>query len=420
MKKKIFKKIFIGLGPLIVMAGIYYGGIEYYLWKWESPHEPLPTGIEAYGEQKIWNEESKNLADQAHAELVNVFKEIQTTSVSSALAVDGEMVWSGTVGLADIENNTPATTTSLYRVGSVSKSLTTTALARMVEDGVIDLDADIHEYLPDYPVYDRPMTVRQIASHMAGVRHYGFDLTEFPPTDFYSDIHYDDVMDAIGHFQDDDLLFSPGMGFSYSTHGYTLLSAVMQGAADKPFLDIMQDMVFEPVGMNNTMPEDRQSSGRGLVKFYTAEGGLYGPTPVVDLSNKWAGGGFVSTATDLAKLGMALLGDNLLERQTRDAFMKPQPMFDGSENPQSYALGWRHHETINILGEDCPVDVIHHGGKSSGGAAFFLLVPDYDITVAALSNGVNDDTRLEIQLMTYRMAAMAIREKDPTKVNCGA
>jgi CubicO group peptidase (beta-lactamase class C family) len=411
MKKKIIKRISIGLGLTLAAFGVYYGSIEYYLWKWESPHETLPGNLDGFEEKKTFGGDHGDTVNKIHAEMVEVFTAIQTTSLSGALAVDGDIIWAGAIGLADVENEVPATPESLYRIGSVSKPLTTVALAGMVEAGKIDLDEEIQTYLPDYPLYETPMTVRHLASHMAGVRHYGFEITKFPPTDFYSVEHYDDVIDALAPFKDDALEFNPGQGFTYSTHGYTLLSAVMQAAADKPFLDIMQDYVFDPVGLANIKAEDITGDLSGVVKFYNAEDGLYSPTPFVDLSNKWAGGGFVSTPTDLVKLGAALLGDDILDRQTRLEFMEPQPMFDGSENPQAYALGWRHHETTNILGEKCPVDVVHHGGKSSGGAAFFLLVPDHNITVAVSSNGVNDNTRKEIQLMAYRMAGLVLEGK---------
>ena len=112
------------------------------------------------------------------------------------------------------------------------------------------------------------------------------------------------------------------------------------------------------------------------------------------------------------RLGAALMNDELIEPATREAFFTVQPMFDGSEHPQAYALGWRHHETTNILGEDRPVDVVHHGGTSVGGVAFLLLVPDFNISVALLSNGAGEQTRREIQMLAYNMAAMAIDHLD--------
>ncbi|MDX1402806.1 MAG: serine hydrolase domain-containing protein, partial [Kiloniellales bacterium] len=173
-------------------------------------------------------------------------------------------------------------------------------------------------------------------------------------------------------------------------------------------LELMDELVFEPLGMNATAAESPETMDR-LVEFYNTDGGRFGTTRDVDLSVKWAGGGFVSTPTDLVTLGASLLSDRLISSETREEFFAVQPMFDGSENPQVYALGWRHHETVNILGEDTPVDAVHHGGTSEGGVAFLLLVPDHEISIAFLTNGAGDSTRVEIQRLAYRIAGLAIQ-----------
>ena len=90
-------------------------------------------------------------------------------------------------------------------------------------------------------------------------------------------------------------------------------------------------------------------------------------------------------------------------------FFTPQPMIDGSQNPQAYALGWRHHETIHILGEDQPVDIVHHGGTSVGAAAFLMLIPDYNISIAFISNGVGETTRNDLQVLAYSLAGKVIK-----------
>lgn len=402
------KRILFGLAGLVVIAVAYYGSVEYFFWQWESPHEPLPEGTYELTQSETLSTDHAAIADSLQAEMEALAKAEQTVSISGAVAIGGSPAWAGTVGFAQIEKGVPANTSSQYRIGSVSKSLTATALMQLVEKGQIDLDADVRTYLPDYPGYDTPMTTRQLASHMAGVRHYNVDLTLFPPTDAYGDEHFATTLDATRLFRDDALLFNPGEGFSYSTHGYTLLSAVMAAAAEKPFLEIMSEQIFDPLGMEYSSAKDRTKGLPGLVNFYYAGGGLFGPSYPVDLSNKWAGGGLVSTPTDLVKFGAAVLNGQLLDPAARQTMVSRQRMADGSDNPQAYALGWRHHKTIHILGEDSPVDVIHHGGTSVGGAAFLLLVPEYDIVVAYLTNGRTETIRGELQMLAYRSVKMIL------------
>ncbi|MCW8998555.1 MAG: beta-lactamase family protein, partial [Kangiellaceae bacterium] len=339
----------------------------------------------------------------------------QSVSISGAMTLDGELVWAGAVGLARVESEQAANVKTQYRVGSVSKPITAVALMRMVEKGMIDLDAPIHNYLPDYPRYSAEMTARQLANHMAGVRHYAFDLTNFPPTDGLSNVHYPDVNAALSQFRDDDLLFVPGQGFSYSTHGYTLLSAVMQAAGGKPFEELIAELVTDPLGLSQTKAEHLLKNTSNLAGFYTSDGGLYGITPEQNLSNKVAGGGLVSTPTDLVRLGAALLNGTMLERTSFDEMVAVQPMFDGSEPPQYYTLGWRHYETSHIVDKDNKVDVIHHGGVASGANSFLMLVPDHNISIAILTNGKGEKSRGEIQMLAYRLVGMVVKERLQSK-----
>lgn len=313
--------------------------------------------------------------------------------------------------LASVEPLKKATVNTQYRIGSVSKPLTAVALMRMVEEQMADIDAPLQQYLPHYPRYEEDITMRQLASHMGGVRHYHFDMFKFPPTDAFSNVAYVDANAALAQFKDDNLLFTPGQGFKYSTHGYTLLSAAMQSAGNTNFEQLVEQLVLEPVGLTQTSPEHLLNDKRHLAAFYSSDDGLYGETPEQNLSNKVAGGGYVSTPTDLVKLGDALLTNQLLTPYSFARMTEVQPMHDGSKNQQYYALGWRHYETSHILDEDNPVDVIHHGGRAQGADTFLLLVPEHNITVAITTNGQGQKSRGEIQMLAYRMAGLAIAEK---------
>ncbi len=393
---------------VLLAIGTYFGAIEYWTWKWETPHIPLPADHLTYNESfsesatgNLWAELSQNKMEALASRL-------QSVSMSGALAVDGKLAWVGSVGLAHVDPIEGATTRTQYRIGSISKALTSVAMMRMVEKGLLDLDTPIQAYLPDYPQYEADMTARQLASHMSGIRHYDYDITRFPPTDSVSNVSYHDAVEALIQFKDDDLLFTPGQGFHYSTHGYTLLSAVMQSAGGKRFEELVTELVTQPLGMTHTHAESLLLSTEQLAGFYIADNGLYGMTPEQNLSNKVAGGGYVSTPKDLVTLGAALLSEKLL---TADSFTKMttvQPMHDGSKNRQAYALGWRHYKTSHIIDEDNKVDVIHHGGRAFGADSFLLLVPDYNISVAITTNGQGKKSRGEIQMLAYELAGMVV------------
>jgi len=406
MKRKTIAKWGAGL---TLIVGSYLGAAGYWMWKWESPNSPLPEHHLKNQDMANINQLNREWANDAQQSMVELAEQLQSVSMSGAMTIDGKLAWAGTVGLAKVSPEKKATVETQYRIGSISKPVTAVALMRMVEEGMIDLDAPIHNYLPDYPRHTEDMTARQLVSHMSGIRHYTYDFSKFPPTDGYSNVAYVDANAALVQFKDDDLLFEPGLGFSYSTHGYTLLSAVMQAAGGKRFETLVEELVTKPLGLTRTKAENLLQTRAELAGFYNSDDGLYGLTPEQNLSNKVAGGGIVSTPTELVTMGAALLNGSLLTQKSFADMVKVQPMFDGSKNPQYYGLGWRHYETSRIIDKDHKVDIIHHGGVAEGAVSFLMMVPDHNISVAIISNGKGAKTRREIQMLAYRLAGMVIK-----------
>lgn len=176
-----------------------------------------------------------------------------------AVAVNGRVVWSEGIGLADVENNVPCNEDTVMRIASISKSLTAVAVAKAWEQGKIDLDAPIQKYVPSFPeksVGGVPVTVtlRQLLSHMAGVRHYG-NNKEFLNKEYYVKQHYNTVTDSLKLFANDELLSIPGTNFHYTTHGWTLISAALEVAMGRPFLEVMKEEVLRPLHMTSTTEE---------------------------------------------------------------------------------------------------------------------------------------------------------------------
>src|SRR5512134_1490923 len=133
-----------------------------------------------------------------------------------AVSRDGRTIWSRSFGCADLELDVPVGPDTRFRIGSVSKPLTAAAIGRLVEDGRLDLDAPVQRYVPDFPKKAWPITTRQLAGHLAGIRHYEGD--EFLIRDHYATVHA-----GLAIFEKDALLFEPGTKFSYSSYGWNLI-----------------------------------------------------------------------------------------------------------------------------------------------------------------------------------------------------
>ena len=242
------KRFFVVTGILLVS---YLIAVGLFYWNWMIPHEKFPEGYEQYGEQILINPEYQDLANSVDNLIKEKTKSLSVPSLSASFAIDNELVWSGTSGLANIEQRIPATISSQYRSGSVSKSLTSLVVARLLDQGQFKVDLPINNYLKDYPKGDL-ITSRMLGNHTAGIRHYKYSLSIWPPNDFLLDEEFDSVEESLEIFKEDDLLFKPGTNFSYSSYGYNLLSFILEEVSDKPFLELIQKEVFDPLQMSNT------------------------------------------------------------------------------------------------------------------------------------------------------------------------
>ncbi|KAJ7415918.1 Serine beta-lactamase-like protein LACTB, mitochondrial [Willisornis vidua] len=286
------------------------------------------------------------------------------------VSVDGEEVWSEGLGYADVENRVLCKPETIMRIASISKCLTMMAVAKLWEEGKLDLDAPVQKYVPEFPekLYEGEkvtITTRLLVSHLSGIRHYEKDIAkvkeekekanralkptkphqdkeqkegkgvektdsakprrehdsetksrnskpgrrdkEFEQEEYYLKEKFESVIDSLKIFKNDPLFFKPGSQFLYSTYGFTLLSAVVERASGQKFTDYMLKM-FRDLDMLSTVLDDNEAMiyNRARCYVYNKKGRLVN-APYVDNSYKWAGGGFLSSVGDLLKFGNALL-----------------------------------------------------------------------------------------------------------------
>lgn len=385
------------LGPNLVFFG-----------KWHWPDQTLPAVPASQDVQQVAPGMSPQLAKALAQSLRTSRERTGVPSISAAIAWDGQLQWAGATGYANIERGEPATLRSRYRTGSVAKPITAVAMMRLVDAGKLVLDAPISNYVDGLPAHLQPLTAKLLGSHRAGIRHYHWIPTWWMGWhENFSTHQYDTVAAGLALFVDDALRFEPGTGFQYSTFGYSLLSRQLEGAAGQDFPALLNTLVFQPAGMLDTAV-DTTAPMPGRVAFYQGEGGRYTPSYPINSSYKIAGGGLVTTPTDLVRLGLALFGDELVSEAVKRALWAPLALADGSMNPENYALGWRIDNSVRLLGEDRPVKIIHHGGAQQGAAAFFMLLPEHGIVVAAMSNSGTSSARVEAQEAAYDLARLAL------------
>ena len=285
-----------------------------------------------------------------------------------------DLIWREGFGLANIEADRAATPKTQFRVGSVSKLVTAAALMRLAEAGRIDLDAPVSTYLGLPEALGR-VTLRQLAGHLAGVRHYR-------DGEFLSETHYARLREALAVFTSDPLVAPPGARYSYSSYGYNLIGAVLEARLNLPFSEIARREVLEPLGMRLSLIDDGGTMRSSKARGYTVGTGDPMPAPYDDLSGRWPSGGFLMTTDDMTRLGRSILAPGFLSAASLSTLLTPQRLASGEAT--SVGIGWR----VNRDPEGRTY--FHHGGSSNGGQAFLLVYPDQQLVVAMAANAFTD------------------------------
>lgn len=341
--------------------------------------------------------------------------EKKVPGLSVAVVLEGEYAWSAGFGMADLENSVPATAQTVYRLASISKSLTATAAMVLWERGKLDLDSPVQKYYPAFPQKPWPITTRQLLGHVGGIRSYY--VPEFPYSVSQSDpevgntLHFEDGIEAgMKFFANDPLVAEPGTHFNYSTQGYSLVGAAIAGASGKSYAEVVRECVLNPAGMSQTRPDDRRAIVPLRTRFYSqdAAGGAVN-AEFLDASYKVPGGGWLSTAPDMARFIVAMLHDRLVKRGTRDLMWTPVMPSDGLGR-MVYGLGWQ-------LGETDAVKLAGHGGSQQGTSAMLLIAPDARAGVVVLTNSDSAGGSAMAIILLRMLLDSSVRERPEITVD---
>ena len=321
--------------------------------------------------------------------------------LSAAVVLDGKPDWSQGFGMADLENYSPATSSTLFRLGSVSKPISATAVLELWERGALDLDAPVQKYCPAFPQKDWPITTRELLGHLGGIRHYNPDGKGDIPED--SARHFASIKESLELFANDPLVAKPGTKFHYSTYGYTLAGCVLEGAASEKFIDFLRKNVFESAGMQQTRDDDFFAVVPHRSRWYHKDnGGVVRNAGVLDSSYKIPGGGIISNADDMANFESAILAEKLLKPATRDLMWTSLKAADGKET--GYGLGWGIMDKFGL-------HLLAHTGGQQGTSTALAVVPARNAGVVVLCN--LDSVDVDQLAMHILRIALEVPENTP-------
>lgn len=339
---------------------------------------------------------------KADAILNKLVNEKRVPGLSITVLREGKILIQKGYGYSDLETRTPVDPTkTIFRIASVSKPIAATALAHMVADGLIDLDASFYHYVPYYPKKKWDFTIRQLASHTAGIR--GYQGMEYGLNLPYT------IKEGIAIFKDDDLIFEPGRGYLYNSYDWVLVSLAMQEASGIPFEEYVRQKVLSPLEMTNTYSEFDHERSRGLgdtfddkvstksipsavevldrTKFYSKNRQGFRPAIPVNNFYKLAGGGYLSTSEEIAKLGQSYLEDKILKTEILSQFLTSEIV---KGKPTYYGLGWQ-------VSEDAMGRPFYgHFGNGVGGYSNFFIYPEERMVFAILLNCTDPKVQEEL------------------------
>jgi CubicO group peptidase (beta-lactamase class C family) len=326
----------------------------------------------------------------------------QAPAMAFAAARPGKLLWASAHGFAHLELAVPATSEHRFRLGSVSKVITTTAAARLVSRGLLELDTPISYWMPDLPAHHRQTTLRQLFTHTAGVRHYlAKDLDPKGPGGPVTHRHYPDRRSILALFIQDPLVAEPGARVSYSSYGYTLASMVMEAASGQDFLALIADEIARPFELPSLAADDPFAVVRGRVSGYFTKRELeflatkpgFDAPPIdgehanIGLGNPafcWAGAGLLASMPDLARFGAALFDSPAATITGSERSLLFTPLTEATDSSPPLGLGWR------LDRDRRGRERWHHAGGTPGGRCALVLYPDCGLSIALAGNTMTE------------------------------
>ncbi|XP_054161613.1 serine beta-lactamase-like protein LACTB, mitochondrial isoform X2 [Oppia nitens] len=341
------------------------------------------------------------------------------------VSLRGQNVWVYSEGFADIENGVKCNDRTVMRIASISKSMTSALLAKLLQEGKLDLDQPISQYLTKDQFPDKfwdgkkvDITLRQLASHLGGIRHYkkgnnnnnknttdDYKLAEFSVPEYYLKETFPSVTESLKLFKDDPLVAKPGEKYNYTTFGYTLISAVIESQLNgEKFEKYLVKFLRNELGLEHTYLDQNDPIIYNRSHFYVKNenSGRMQNAPYVDNSYKWAGGGLLSNVYDLLKFGNIMLYSykggtadgkpGFIRKDIVDQMWTPltNTRLDWDTRWGGYGLGWGvirgTQSKFSYCSEPMFSHIFSHTGGAIGASSVILIEPNNELVVTIITN----------------------------------
>lgn len=343
------------------------------------------------------------VAAKLSAFIEHEMKDKALPAFSVALIDDQKIVWAHGFGYQDPDKKTPATAETVYRIGSVSKLFTDIGVMQLVEKGELDLDAPVSKYLPDFHPhnpFNKPITLRQLMSHRAG-------LLREPPVGNYFDPSDLSLADMVKSLNDTTLVYEPETHTKYSNAGVATVGYVLQEHSGQPFAPYLKHAVLDPMGLQESSfgPDPRLIQNLSKAYMWSYDGKVF-QAPTFELGMAPAGCMY-STVLDLGRFASVLFnggqgpGGPILKKETLEKMWTPQFANPGQKN--GFGIGF-------FIGDLDGHRMVGHGGAIYGFATQLAALPEQKLAAVAVTT--MDSTNAVAQRITEEALRLMLAAKE--------
>ncbi len=292
--------------------------------------------------------------------------------ISVILARGDEILYRDGHGMANLEYNISISPDMVFRLGSLTKQMTTAGIMMLAEEGLLQVDDPITQYFPDYPTHGYTITLRHLMTHTSGIIDF-LAIEEFP------NIEKEDItaMDVIDFFKNAPMNFAPGDAYSYSNSGYVMLGAIIEQLSGQSYEDFIQERIFTPLGMDNTYHGDFKRLIPNRVTGYAMGPEGYENSSYLSMSIPGAAGAIISTVDDLHAWNTALFAGDVVSMASLEEMTTPFTLNNGELSNYGFGLA------IQSLRAQ---PMISHTGGINGFITYAAYLPESDVYVAVLGN----------------------------------
>ncbi|MDR6545803.1 CubicO group peptidase (beta-lactamase class C family) [Chryseobacterium rhizosphaerae] len=327
--------------------------------------------------------------------LINTYSKVTTPGMAIGIIKDGKVIYKKTYGRAHLEHRIPITDSTAFDIASVSKQFTAFIVLLAEKEGKLSLNDDIRTYLPELNDLPYKITIRQLASHTHGLPEFS-NIKKLQG--FGNDFRVTNTEAVQTVLAIKSINFFPGEQYSYNNTGFILLAEILHRVYKKDFKDILKEVIFKPLHMNNSMAiDDPEVMIPNKAESYHEVNAAFLKSPLGQMEN--GSSNIFTTLNDLCKWVVNYQKPLVGSREIYNTMQKNTVLNSGEK--VEYGLGL---QTGTYKG----LDIVFHGGGTAGYRSYILHIPAYHLSIVLAGNGGNFDGLL----IAYKLVDLFLGEKE--------